>query len=80
MSDQFLDQEIDINFFVKLGKNGSDTYAILSIWFQKQMTKFAMETANIPTIQESLHVKIINEVNAHHFIQYQGTVHFEFIP
>jgi hypothetical protein len=43
------------------------------------MTKFAVETADIPTTQESSHVKITND-NAHHFLWYQGIVHFEFIP
>jgi len=36
------------------------------------MTKFAMETADIPTTQEISHVKITNEDNAYHFLQYQG--------
>jgi len=44
------------------------------------MTKFVMETANIPMTQESLHVRITNEDNTHHFLQYKGIVHFEFIP
>jgi hypothetical protein len=30
ISDLFLEQEIDIKFCVKLGKNGSDMYAMLS--------------------------------------------------
>jgi len=30
MSDQFLEQWNDINFYVKLGKNTSDTFAMLS--------------------------------------------------
>jgi hypothetical protein len=41
---------------------------VLSIWSQKQMTKFAMETANT---QESLHAEITNEDNAQHFLWYQ---------
>jgi len=68
MSDWFLEQGINIKFCVKLGKNASDTCAVLSVWSQKQMTKFAMETANISTTQESLHVQIINEDIAHHFL------------
>jgi hypothetical protein len=35
------------------------------------MTKFAVETANVSMTQESLHVEIENEGNAHHFLQYQ---------
>jgi alpha-L-fucosidase len=39
-----------------------------------------METAVIPTTQESSHVEITNEDNAHKFFRYQGIVHSEFIP
>jgi hypothetical protein len=43
-----------------------------------------METAYIPTTQESSHVEITNEDNAHHFLltsfDIKGTLHFEFIP
>jgi hypothetical protein len=35
---------------------------------QKQMTKFSLETANIPMIQESLHVEITTEENAYNFL------------
>jgi hypothetical protein len=33
-----------------------------------------------PQTQESLHVKIMNEDNAHCFFDIKGIVHFEFIP
>jgi hypothetical protein len=36
------------------------------------MSKFAIETADIPAAQEILHVEIRNEDIAHHFLQYQG--------
>jgi hypothetical protein len=36
------------------------------------MTTFASETAGIPTTQESFHVIVTTEDNAHHFLQYQG--------
>jgi len=36
------------------------------------MTKFSMETVNIPMTQDSLHVEITDENNAHHFLRYQG--------
>jgi len=39
-----------------------------------------METTDILTTQESLHVKITNENIAHHFLRYQGIVCMEFIP
>jgi hypothetical protein len=38
------------------------------------MTKFAMETADIPMTQQSLHVEITNEGNAHHFFNIKGTL------
>jgi hypothetical protein len=34
----------------------------------KEKTKLAMKTSNIPTTQESSHVKITNEYNAHHIL------------
>jgi hypothetical protein len=45
---------------------------VLSLQFQKQMTKLAKETADIPMIQESSYVKIRDEDNVHHFLQYHG--------
>jgi len=38
-----------------------------------------METVDIPMTQESTHVKITNEDNAHHILWYHGYFHFEFI-
>jgi hypothetical protein len=37
------------------------------------MGKFPMETANIPTTQESSYIEITNEENANHFLRYQGS-------
>jgi hypothetical protein len=45
---------------------------VSSIWTRKQTTKFAMEKADIPTTQDSSHVKITNEDIAHHFLRCQG--------
>jgi hypothetical protein len=45
---------------------------VLSLRPQKQMTKFEMETADVPMTQESSHVEITNENIAHHFLQYRG--------
>jgi hypothetical protein len=42
--------------------------------------KFAMQTVNIPMTQESSHIKITNQDNAHHFLQHQRYCSFEFIP
>jgi hypothetical protein len=38
-----------------------------------------MVTPDIPTTQESSHVEITKEDTAHHFLPYQGIVHFAFI-
>jgi hypothetical protein len=39
---------------------------------RKQTTNFAIETAGIPTTQESSHVEVRDEDNAHHFLRYLG--------
>jgi hypothetical protein len=39
---------------------------MFSIWSRKQTTKFAIETADIPTSQESFHVEITNEDGLRH--------------
>jgi hypothetical protein len=69
MSDWFLVQWINIKFCVKVGRWWN---MVVSVWSRKQMTKFAVETADIPMNFESLFVKITNEDNDHHFLQYQG--------
>jgi hypothetical protein len=45
---------------------------VISIQSQKQTTKLSMETTNIPTTQESSHIKITNEDKAHHFLWSHG--------
>jgi hypothetical protein len=45
---------------------------VLSVWFQKQIIKFDMETVYIPTTHASSHVEITNEDYVHHFLRYQG--------
>jgi len=44
--------------------------------FQYDPESNTMETENIPTIQESLHVKITNEDIAHYILLYQGYCSF----
>jgi hypothetical protein len=52
---------------------------VLSLWCQKQTRNFAVETVEIPSTQESSHVEVTNNVDAHHFPRYQGYCHFELI-
>jgi len=79
MSDRFLEQQINIKFCMKLWKNASDSCAVLSIWSGKQTTKFVMETVNIATTQENLHVETTYEDKLTAFFHMKGIVHFEFI-
>jgi hypothetical protein len=75
---------------VKLGKNTKKNYrkeykkklslemkhGVINMILKANNKVFAMETADIPTTQESLHVKITNEYNDHHFLRYQGYCSF----
>jgi hypothetical protein len=70
MSDRFLQQRINNEFCVKLGKNESDTCAMLSILSQKQTINFI--TADTTITQQSSHIEITYEDNVHHFLRYQG--------
>jgi hypothetical protein len=45
---------------------------MLSIWLQKQMTKFPIETGDTSKPLESSHVEITTEDTAHHFLRCQG--------
>jgi hypothetical protein len=69
MSKLFLEQRTNITFCVKLGKNASDTCAMLSEAYggeamksRARMSKSQMKTTFIT------------------FFHIKGTVHFEFIP
>jgi hypothetical protein len=63
---------MEIKFCVKLGKNASDTCAVLS----KAYGREAVEKPSIfewhKQFKEGSHVKITNEDIAHPFLQYQG--------
>jgi len=72
MRDQFLEQRININFCVKLGKNASDTYAMLSMAYGGEAMKRSSVSELHKWFKVSLHVEITNEDNAHHFLCYQG--------
>jgi hypothetical protein len=65
---------------VKLGKNASDTCAMLSEAYGGEAMKISSVLEWHKWFKENSHVKITNKDNVHHFLQYQGYVHFEFIP
>jgi hypothetical protein len=52
---------------VKLGRNASDTYAILSKAYSGEATKNLNVSEWHKWFRESSHVKITNEDNLHHF-------------
>jgi hypothetical protein len=72
MNDWFLEQWINIKFCVKLGKNASDTCAILSGPYEGE----AMRKSNVfdwyKRFKVRSHVEITNEENSHHFLRCQG--------
>jgi hypothetical protein len=78
MSDRFLEQRIDINFRVKLGKNATDTFKMLSEAYRGE----GMEKSSVfechKRFRESSHVEITNEDNAYHVLRYQDIVHCGF--
>jgi len=76
MSDQFLEQWINIKFCVKLRK----LLLVLSVWSQKQTTKFAIETADIPHKPRKLALKSQIMTIFITFLDMKGTVNFELIP
>jgi hypothetical protein len=68
MSDQFLEQHINIKC-VKLGKNADNACAVLfeacgSVKEESSVLEWHKR------FKESSHVRIANEDNAHHFLQY----------
>jgi hypothetical protein len=72
MCDWFLEQQINIQFCVKLGKNASDTCAMLLRLMGEKLWKKSSVSELHKWFKESLHVEITSEDNAHHFLQYQG--------
>jgi hypothetical protein len=70
MSEWFLEQQINIKFCVKLGKNASDTCAVLSETFGGDTMKKSHVLEWHKQLKESSHVKGTCEETAHHFLQY----------
>jgi len=64
---------------VKLGKNAIDTCVILSKAYGGEAVKKLIALEWQKRSKVSSHVEITNESNAHHFLWYQGIVHFELI-
>jgi hypothetical protein len=69
---RYIEQRIAIMFCIKSSLQMKHC-AINMI--PKANENFPMETADIPTTQQSSHVEITNEYNTYHF-----TVHFELVP
>jgi len=69
MSDWFLEQWISIKFCVKLSQEMK--HGVFNM-IPNANNKVCDGNSWHPTAQESLHVEIINDDNAHHFLQYQG--------
>jgi hypothetical protein len=65
MSDRFLEQRIDIKFCVKLGKNASDTCAMLSDAYGGEAMKMSSVSESYKRFKQSSHVETTNEANAH---------------
>jgi len=63
---------MDVKCCVKLGKNASDTCAMLSEAYEGEIMKKSSVSVWHKWFKESSHVKIINGHNDHHFHQYQG--------
>jgi hypothetical protein len=72
MSDRFLEQWINIKFFVKLGNNATDSFAMLSEAYGYEAVKSPSVFEWYKRFKDSSHAEITHEDNAHHFLRYQG--------
>jgi hypothetical protein len=71
MSDQVLEQQINIKFCVKLGKNARGICAMFSEAYGGDDMKKSSVFEWHKWFKDSLHVNITNEDNAHYCLQYQ---------
>jgi hypothetical protein len=76
MSDRFLEQRINIKFCVKLGKNASDTCALLTEAYGGEVVK----KSSVFGCRGRFKIVITNEDMPITFFDIKGTVRFEFIP
>jgi hypothetical protein len=68
MNDLFLEQQINIKFCVRLGKNASDTCAMLSDAYGEETMKKSSVFEWHKWLKESLHIKVTDEDTAHNFL------------
>jgi hypothetical protein len=69
MSVRFLEQRINIKFCVKLGKNASDTCAMLSEAYGGEAMKMPNVLEWHKRFTKCLHIEITNENHANHFLR-----------
>jgi len=79
MSDRFLEQRVNIKFCVKLGKNTSDTCAVLSEAYGGEAIKNLFLSVIIGSDRVTRTWKMIKTMHIT-FSSIKGIVHFEFIP
>jgi hypothetical protein len=78
MNDQFLEQQSNIKFCMKLGKNASDTYAVLTKYYGGEAMKKSHVFKWHKQFKESSHGKIMMMYII--FFNIEGIIHSEFIP
>jgi hypothetical protein len=80
MSDRFSEQRTNMIFCVKLGKNASDTCAMLSEVYGRDAVKTSRVSEWHKRSKQSSHIEIKTKTMLITFFDIKGSVHFEFIP